>query len=700
MKSKMQISLQGLNCGHCSSVIEEKVSLLNFVKNCNLNFTNKKLSFEVDEDKRDLAFNEVKKIVDIVEPSVKVKLINDNQNHEHEHNHEEEFSKRKIAINLFAIALFLFAIFLKEEKMVKNILFIASYIIVGFDVVFSAFRNIIRGQWFDENFLMTIATIGAFGIGEFPEACAVMIFYKIGEYFQAKAVGSSRKSIKNLLNIKPEFARVLKNNIEKEISPNLVKIEDIILVKAGEKIPLDGVIVDGNAFVDESMLTGESVLKSKKLNDNVLSGSINKDGLLKIKVEKEFSESTVSKILELVENASAKKAPAEKFITKFAKYYTPIVVGIAIIVAVIMPIATQSDFQTWLYRSLIFLVISCPCALVVSIPLSFFSAIGNASSKGILIKGSSYLESLNEVKAIVFDKTGTLTKGVFEVEKIIPVEKISEDELLKIAAEVESKSNHPIAKSIQKKYSKDISNIDFTSYQEIEGMGIRANFKLQDILIGNDKLMEKFNVEYQKYNGDGTILYIAKNKHFKGSIIINDKIKKDSFEAIQKLNKININTYMLTGDNQKSANFVGESLNMTKVFGNLLPQNKVEIFEKIKNEINGKIAFVGDGINDAPVLARADVGFSMGALGSDAAIEASDVVLMTDEPSKIFTSIEIAKKTRKIVIQNIVFALGIKILVMVLGLLGDANMWEAIFADVGVSLLAVLNSARLINFKK
>lgn len=700
MKSKMQISLQGLNCGHCSSVIEEKVSLLNFVKNCNLNFTNKKLSFEVDEDKRDLAFNEVKKIVDIVEPSVKVKLINDNQNHEHEHNHEEEFSKRKIAINLFAIALFLFAIFLKEEKMVKNILFIASYIIVGFDVVFSAFRNIIRGQWFDENFLMTIATIGAFGIGEFPEACAVMIFYKIGEYFQAKAVGSSRKSIKNLLNIKPEFARVLKNNIEKEISPNLVKIEDIILVKAGEKIPLDGVIVDGNAFVDESMLTGESVLKSKKLNDNVLSGSINKDGLLKIKVEKEFSESTVSKILELVENASAKKAPAEKFITKFAKYYTPIVVGIAITVAVIMPIATQSDFQTWLYRSLIFLVISCPCALVVSIPLSFFSAIGNASSKGILIKGSSYLESLNEVKAIVFDKTGTLTKGVFEVEKIIPVEKISEDELLKIAAEVESKSNHPIAKSIQKKYSKDISNIDFTSYQEIEGMGIRANFKLQDILIGNDKLMEKFNVEYQKYNGDGTILYIAKNKHFKGSIIINDKIKKDSFEAIQKLNKININTYMLTGDNQKSANFVGESLNMTKVFGNLLPQNKVEIFEKIKNEINGKIAFVGDGINDAPVLARADVGFSMGALGSDAAIEASDVVLMTDEPSKIFTSIEIAKKTRKIVIQNIVFALGIKILVMVLGLLGDANMWEAIFADVGVSLLAVLNSARLINFKK
>ena len=584
-----------------------------------------------------------------------------------------------------------------ESKFV-NILFLIVYLIVGYDVLLKALKNASKGRVFDENFLMSIATVGAVIIGEVPEAVGVMLFYKIGEYLQSIAIGKSRKSITSLMQIRPDSANLKVGSEIKVVSPEEVSIGDIIVVKPGEKIPLDGVVVDGFSMVDTSALTGESVLREIGVGESALSGFINKNALLTIEVTKEFGESTVSKILDLVENASSKKSKTENFISKFAKYYTPFVLFSAMAIAFIPPLVVpNAEFLDWFYRGLVFLVVSCPCALVLSIPLSFFSGIGNSSKHGILIKGSNYLEALKNVDTVVFDKTGTLTKGVFKVTKVSPVG-ISEKELIEYAAYAEVNSNHPIAKSIVNYYKESIDLEKITYFEEIAAHGIKVKYNDLHILAGNDKLMRSENILYFKTDDIGTVVYIAVNGAYRGYIVISDEIKEDSKEAIKKLKLSGVKeVVMLTGDNEKVANKIAKELGIDKVYSNLLPNEKVDRLEEIfKNKLSKeKVAFVGDGINDAPVLARADVGIAMGALGSDAAIEAADVVLMTDEPSKIAKAIEIARKTNKIVWQNIVFALGVKAIVLILSAGGVATMWEAIFADVGVALIAVLNAMRV-----
>ena len=573
-----------------------------------------------------------------------------------------------------------------------------AYLLVGGDVLYKALRNITKGRIFDENFLMAVATIGAIAIGEPSEAVGVMLFYKIGEYLQELAVGKSRKSISELMQIRPDMANLKLGNTIKVVNPEDVNIGDYIIVKPGEKVPLDGVVIEGSSMMDTSALTGESVLRTVKKGDNLLSGFINKNALLTVQVTKDFSESTASKILDMVENASSKKSKTENFISVFSRYYTPIVVGLALLIAILPPIFMQgATFSEWIHRGLIFLVVSCPCALVLSIPLSYFSGIGVASKQGVLIKGSNYLEALRYVDTVVFDKTGTLTEGVFDVVKVKPIN-ISEDELIKFASIAEVNSNHPIAKSILNYYNKEIDLNKMEEYEEIAAHGIRVKYENNIILAGNEKLMASNNIKIEKSTDVGTVVYIAINNEFKGYIVIADKIKTDSEEAIRLIKEQGIKeTVMLTGDNKEVANSVAKKLKLDKVFSNLLPNEKVEKIEELyKNRTEKeKIAFVGDGINDAPVLARVDVGIAMGGLGSDAAIEAADVVIMTDEPSKIAQGIKISKKTYKIVWQNIIFALGIKIIVMILGATGLASMWEAVFADVGVALIAVLNAMRI-----
>ena len=573
-----------------------------------------------------------------------------------------------------------------------------AYLLVGSDVLYKALRNITKGRIFDENFLMSVATIGAIAIGEPSEAVGVMLFYKIGEYLQELAVGKSRKSISELMQIRPDMANLKLGNTIKVVNPEDVNIGDYIIVKPGEKVPLDGVVIEGSSMMDTSALTGESVLRTVKKGDNLLSGFINKNALLTVQVTKDFSESTASKILDMVENASSKKSKTENFISVFSRYYTPIVVGLALLIAILPPIFMQgATFSEWIHRGLIFLVVSCPCALVLSIPLSYFSGIGVASKQGVLIKGSNYLEALRYVDTVVFDKTGTLTEGVFDVVKVKPIN-ISEDELIKFASIAEVNSNHPIAKSILNYYNKEIDLNKMEEYEEIAAHGIRVKYENNIILAGNEKLMASNNIKIEKSTDVGTVVYIAINNEFKGYIVIADKIKTDSEEAIRLIKEQGIKeTVMLTGDNKEVANSVAKKLKLDKVFSNLLPNEKVEKIEELyKNRTEKeKIAFVGDGINDAPVLARVDVGIAMGGLGSDAAIEAADVVIMTDEPSKIAQGIKISKKTYKIVWQNIIFALGIKIIVMILGATGLASMWEAVFADVGVALIAVLNAMRI-----
>ncbi|WP_330376018.1 heavy metal translocating P-type ATPase [Terrisporobacter othiniensis] len=584
------------------------------------------------------------------------------------------------------------------ESKYSILIFLVSYILVGGDVVYKALRNMTKGRIFDENFLMTVATVGAIAIGDASEAVGVMLFYKVGEYLQELAVGKSRKSISDLMQIKPDVANLKVGNSIKVVDPEEVEIGDFIIVKPGEKVPLDGIIVDGNSMVDTSALTGESVLRTVNSGDELLSGFINKNSLLTVKVTKSFSESTVSKILDLVENASSKKSKTENFISVFSKYYTPIVVILATLIAVIPPIfVSGAMFSDWLHRGLVFLVVSCPCALVLSIPLSYFSGIGFASKNGILIKGSNYLEALRYVDTVVFDKTGTLTEGVFDVVKVNSVG-ISEEELIKYASIAEANSNHPIAKSILNYYNKEVNLNKIESYEEIAAYGIKVKYENEEILAGNEKLMTVNNIEVNKNEEIGTVVYIAVNNQFKGSIVISDKIKSDSEKAIKEIKDQGIKeTVMLTGDNKEVADSVARQLKVDKVYSNLLPNEKVEKIESIYEGRNDKekIAFVGDGINDAPVLARVDVGIAMGGLGSDAAIEAADIVIMTDEPSKIAEGIKISKKTYKIVWQNIIFALGIKIIVMIFGALGMASMWEAVFADVGVALIAVLNAMRI-----
>jgi len=578
--------------------------------------------------------------------------------------------------------------------------FIAAYLILGGDVLLRAFKNIVDSKlegFFDENFLMSIATIGAFAIGEYPEAAGVMLFYQIGEMFQEMAVEKSKKSITSLMNIRPDFANLKKNDGIVKVAPDTVEVGDTIIVRPGEKIPLDGSVIEGSSMLDTSALTGESVPRKAEENDAVLSGCVNLSGLLTVKVTKTFGESTVSKIIDLVENASSKKAKTENFITTFARYYTPAVVALAVLIAVLPPLFFKGVWSDWINRALVFLVISCPCALVLSIPMSFFAGIGKAAKNGILIKGGNYLEAFGSLDIAVFDKTGTLTKGVFKVTAIEPAEGFTADTLLELAANAESHSNHPIALSVMKEFGREVCG-NLSQHSEISGHGVSVNMDGKIVLAGNQKLMEKMGVAFQESQSSGTKVYTAEDGVFAGCIVISDEIKPDSHNAISALKARGVRkTVMLTGDNPRIAQSISAELNLDEAYGGLLPHEKVEKVEILNSEkrANGKLAFVGDGINDAPVLAMADIGVAMGGLGSDAAIEAADVVLMTDEPSKLADAIDIARFTKKIVWQNIIFALGIKAVFLTLGAFGIANMWEAVFADVGVSLLAVLNAMRI-----
>ena len=612
--------------------------------------------------------------------------------------------KKEIIKIVIALILFLVALIVPlESQLINNGLFVISYLIVGLEIVLKAIRNIFKGKVFDENFLMAIATIGAFVIGEYPEAVAVMLFYQIGEAFQDYAVDKSRKSIISLMDIRPDFANIQRNGKIDKINPEEVNVGDIIVVKPGEKVPLDGIIVKGTSMIDTSALTGESVPKEVKEQDEILSGCINENGVLEVKVTKKFGESTASKILDLVENASSKKSKSENFISKFAKYYTPIVVVTAVLLAIIPPmIFNGAEWIEWIHRALTFLVVSCPCALVISIPLGFFGGIGGASKIGVLVKGSNYLEALSNTEIMVLDKTGTLTEGVFEVQQINPID-ISKEDLIKYATYAESFSNHPIAISLKKAYGKEIVNKKVSETQELPGLGVRAVIDGESVLVGNEKLMKEKNIDYIKNEEIGTILYIAVNDKFAGTIVISDKIKTDAKETIDKLKKDNIKKIvMLTGDKRKVGENVAKKLGIDEVYTELLPSDKVEKVEELmKNKSeNGKLAFIGDGINDAPVLAISDIGIAMGGLGSDAAIEAADVVLMTDEPSKIVDAIKISKKTMRIVKQNIIFAISIKLIVLILSAIGISNMWQAVFADVGVSILAILNALRVLHTRK
>ena len=700
---KKELILNGLNCAHCAEVICEKVDKLEEVESANLNFINKVLTINLTSEANSReTLEKAIKIINDTEPGLDIQ-IKDNKtiNKKEETSVEKDNSKKdliKLIIGAMVYILGIYEVATGKTSILNNIIFIVAYIVVGGDVLIKAIKNIGKGQIFDENFLMSIATIGALAIGESAEAVGVMLFYKLGEYLQAKAVGKSRKSIAELMEIRPDYANLKLGTDIKVVSPYDVEVGDLIVVKPGEKIPLDGTVVDGISMIDTSALTGESLLREVGVGEEVLSGFINKNSVLTIRVDKEFEESTVSKILDLVENASSKKSKTENFISKFSKCYTPIVVISALVIAIVPPIIIPGAyFNDWFYRGLIFLVVSCPCALVLSIPLSFFSGIGYASKQGILIKGSSYLEVLRSVDTVVFDKTGTLTKGVFDVTAINTVG-ISEDELLRYAAIAEVNSNHPIAKSIVNHLNGEIELDKITNYEEIAAHGIKVEYDGQYILAGNEKLMMTENILFSKAKEVGTIVYISVNKRYRGYIVISDEIKEDSKEAIEYLRRIGIKEIvMLTGDNKAVADDIASKLNLDKVFSNLLPTDKVSKLEELYEgrDEKSKIAFVGDGINDAPVLARADVGIAMGGLGSDAAIEAADVVLMTDEPSKIGKAIEISKKTNKIVWQNIIFALSIKIIVMILGAGGVATMWEAIFADVGVALIAVINAMRV-----
>ena len=603
---------------------------------------------------------------------------------------KENLIKILISAIFFTIAIFIDITWLKIG------LFLISYIVVAYEVLLEAVENIKEGEIFGEEFLMSIASFGAFAIGEYPEAIAVMLFFQIGEMFEEYAEDKSKKSIESLMNIKPEFANVKQeDNIIKK-SPNEVKIGDIIVIKPGEKVPLDGKVIKGEALIDTSALTGESIPRRISVEKEILSGSINTNGLIEVEVTKEFGESTVSKILDLVENATEKKAHTEKFITKFAKIYTPTVIILAFLIVIVPTLIFKQDFMEWLYRALTFLVVSCPCALVVSVPLSFFGGIGGASRKGILIKGSNYIELLSKADTVVFDKTGTLTKGTFKVQSILPTN-MKEEELLEMAAYVEEFSSHPIANSIRTAYGKQIDKSKISNVEEISGNGISAKIDGKKVYAGNSKLMEKIGITVEKEEMIGTVVYIATKDCYEGKIIISDEIKVDAKYTIAELKKNGIKqTIMLTGDLSKVANSVGNEIGIDKVYSELLPTEKVDKIEQeiMQKNTKGYTIFVGDGLNDAPVLVRADVGIAMGAYGTDAAIEAADVVIMTDEPYKILSAIKIAKKTMKIAKQNIILAIGIKVLVLILSFFGLATMWEAVFADVGVTVIAVINSLR------
>ena len=610
--------------------------------------------------------------------------------------------KKKEVIIVISAILFVIALLVKVNLTLQLILMLIAYILVGKDTVLGAIKNVEKGDFLDEKFLMTIATLGAILIGEYPEAVAVMLFYEVGELFQGYAINKSRKSIADMMDIKPEYANVIRNNKSQRVDPDEVQIGETIEIKPGERVPLDATVVKGESTLDTSALTGESVPVEVREGANILSGCININGLIIAEVTKEYFDSTVNKVLDLVENASAKKSKSERLITRFSKIYTPIVIGLAVLLAILPPIISgEYNFRVWIFRALSFLVVSCPCAFVISVPLSFFSGIGAASRAGVLIKGGNYLEALSKVDTVVFDKTGTLTKGVFNVQKVVVLDKnIDEDKFISLVAAAESGSNHPISKSIQKYYNKEIDTNSINSIKEISGKGIEAIIDNRKILVGNEKLI---NIPKDISIDDiGTILYVEIDNKFAGYIVISDELKKDSKKTIKDLKDIGIKkTIMLTGDLEKVSKKVGKDLDLDEVYTNLLPQDKVSKFEEIieNKKSKGNVVFVGDGINDAPVLARADVGIAMGAMGSDAAIEAADVVIMTDEPSKIVTAIKSSKRTMKIAMQNISLAFGIKAIVLILSALGIADMWMAVFADTGVTILAVLNSFRALKIE-
>ena len=728
---EIKLVLSGLNCANCANKIETKVNKINGIENASLNFSTTVLTVKINkEEEKNNIVNEIKSIVKKLEPHVKVIEKTDNKDikvnksectsscctnsHEHESNNEEHhghthefkenngflgYAKDNLLLIIGTIVYIIALAYKSNDNLLSFILFGASYLIIGGEVILNAIKNIIRGEIFDENFLMSIATIGAFFIGEYPEAVAVMLFYQIGEVFQGYAVNKSRKSISSLMNIRADHANVLRDDKEIRVSPEDVSIGEFIIIKPGERVPLDGTILEGTSFIDTSALTGESVPREVTTGNEILSGSINNNGVLKVKVDKEYGESTVARILELVENASNKKAPTEKFITKFAKVYTPIVVAIAVLVAIIPPIIIKdATFSEWIYKALSILVVSCPCALVVSIPLGFFSGIGAASKKGILVKGGNYLEALRDSEIVVFDKTGTLTKGIFEVTEINSIN-MSKEELLEITAMGESLSNHPIAMSIANAYGKEVNKDEIKDYKEISGHGIEVTIRENEVLLGNSKLMKSNNIDYNDIDSIGTIVHVAINGEYKGNIVISDEIKENVKEALTELKEVGIKkTIMLTGDNKNVADKVAMDIGIDEVYSELLPGDKVSKIEEILNKktSKGKVLFVGDGINDAPVLARADIGVAMGGIGSDAAIEAADVVLMKDKIEEISEAIRVSRRTNMILWQNIIFSLGVKIIVMLLVILGLTNMWAAVFADVGVTLIAVLNSMRII----
>ncbi|ABS34776.1 heavy metal translocating P-type ATPase [Clostridium botulinum] len=738
---KKKLLLKGLHCANCATKIERAVQKLNIIEEANYNFNNSTLIINLEETHKDSIIKTIQEIVDRIEPGVKVvdkenlkrtvvhapvknssnlKMQNNKEenlkldkkensyehNHDHSHGHShdgedsDELEKKTLIRIISGVVLLILATVLKSKETLSIGLYLTSYVLIGGKVILSSIRNISKGQVFDENFLMAVATVAAIGVKQYPEAVAVMLFYEVGEFLQDKAVNKSRKSITALMNIRPDYANLVRGEDIEVVSPEDINIDDIIMVKPGEKIPLDGIVVEGQSFVDTSAITGESLISEVSKDSNVLSGYINKNGVIKIKVTKTFGESTVSKILELTENASATKANTEKFITKFARYYTPVVVFAALALAVIPTLILKDpDISKWIYRAAVFLVVSCPCALVISIPLSFFAGIGGASKKGVLIKAGTALEALNDADTIVFDKTGTLTKGVFKVSKIDSEEGVNTEELIEYAAYVESYSNHPIAKSILKYYEKTIDNKRIEGYEEIVARGVTAYIDGKKVYAGNNKLMEELNINYKKAQEDGVILYIALEDKYIGYIVINDEIKKDSKETIKSLKDIGIKkAAMLTGDRKSTANNIGTFLGMDEIYSELLPQEKVEKMQSLKSKTSkdGKIVFVGDGVNDAPVLAMSDIGVSMGGLGSDAAIEASDLVLMSDEPSKLVDAIKIARKTHKIVWQNIIIVLIIKFAVLALAVMGKSTMWMAVFADVGVALIAVINALRIL----
>ena len=610
--------------------------------------------------------------------------------------------KKKEVIIIISAILFAIALFVRMTQNLQLILMLTAYILLGKDTVLKAVKNVEKGDFFDENFLMTVATLGAIMIGEYPEAVAVMLFYEVGELFQGYAINKSRKSIADMMDIKPEYANVIRDNKSVKVEPDEVQIDEIIEIKPGERVPLDATIIKGETTLDTSALTGESLPVEVREGATILSGCINQNALILAKVTKEYFDSTVNKVLDLVENAAAKKSTSERLITRFAKIYTPIVISLAVLLAILPPIISgEYNFRLWIFRALAFLVVSCPCAFVISVPLSFFSGIGAASRAGILIKGGNYLEILSKVDTVVLDKTGTLTKGVFNVQKVVVTDKnIKEDEFISLVAIAESGSNHPISKSIQKYYNREIDKNSINSIKEVSGKGIEAFINNMKILVGNEKLV---NVPNNLIIDDiGTILYVEIDNKFTGYIVISDEIKKDASKAIKGLKDVGVKkSIMLTGDIEKVGKKVGEELGLDEIYTNLLPQDKVSKFEEIIENKNskGNVVFVGDGINDAPVLARADVGIAMGAMGSDAAIEAADVVIMTDEPSKIVTAIKSSKKTMKIAMQNIALAFGVKAIALILSALGIADMWMAVFADTGVTILAVLNSFRALKIE-